>query len=433
MSLKKEVIRGVKWTSITTFVIIVCNILKLSFLTRLIEKADFGIIAIVNVFLGFVNIFIDFGISSAIFHREAITKDEYSSLYWTNLIFSVILFIVVILMAPIVGAFYKDDIYTQIVPLMGLNVLFFAIGRQFKVVEEKKLKFKWIGIVEAFSAITGLSVSIVLALNNYGVYSLVYSILVQYGMSNFVYLIYGISQRRIRFHYNFLETRPFLSIGIYQVGSQTINYFNRDFDVLIFGKMFGAEITGVYSLAKQLAMRPSQFINPIITKVATPALAKVQKDLEKLKYYYLKLVNVVASINLPIYIVMFLFAEAIVKIMYGVGYANGVYFVKALSVIMLIRAFGNPIGSLVVATGKTKIEFRWNLFVTLLVPTMLLLSSNFGIHIAVFCLLVTRLMLFVPSWRFLVYKLTGIKLVELLQTIFNIKDYLNNIRELRKN
>jgi len=130
---------------------------------------------------------------------------------------------------------------------------------------------------------------------------------------------------------------------------------------------------------------------------------------------------------------MFLFAEAIVKIMYGVGYANGVYFVKALSVIALIRAFGNPIGSLVVATGKTKIEFRWNLFVTLLVPTMLLLSSNFGIHIAVFCLLVTRLMLFVPSWRFLVYKLTGIKLVELLQTIFNIKDYLNNIRELRKN
>nr|WP_319401196.1 MOP flippase family protein [uncultured Carboxylicivirga sp.] len=431
MTFKKQVVKGVKWTSIANLIIIICNVLKLSILTRLINKSDFGIIAIVNIFLGFVNLFVDMGISSAIFHKQEISKDQYSSLYWTNVAFSFVIYLGLVFLSPIISCFYEDDIYKEIIPIMGVSILFFAFGRQFKVIEEKKLSFKRIALVESTSAILGLVVAILLGINRYGVYSLVLSVLVQYLLSNLIYLYYGIINNRISFHYNYKETRSFLSIGIYQVGSQIINYFNRDFDVLIFGKVFGPDITGAYSLAKQLAMRPSQVINPIITKVATPALSKFQNDMNKLKDSYLKVINLIASINLPTYIILFVFSEQIIHVMYGSDYIVSAKYLKILSVIMFIRSIGNPIGSLIIAMGKTKLEFKWNLFVTFIVPVVLFFSSKINLDVTLFCLVTVRLLLFIPSWKFLILPLTGIKFKELLKGIFDFRSYLKNLNYIK--
>ena len=91
-------------------------------------------------------------------------------------------------------------------------------------------------------------------------------------------------------------------------------FFNRNFDILIIGKFFSQEILGGYSLAKQLVFRPSQVINPILTKVAAPALSKFQNDLELLKYNYLRLVNIVSSINFMIYLLLAVFSPFVVEI-----------------------------------------------------------------------------------------------------------------------
>ena len=78
---------------------------------------------------------------------------------------------------------------------------------------------------------------------------------------------------------NFQEAMPFLKIGVFEVGSQFVNFFNRDLDIIIIGKLFSTELLGGYSLAKQLVYKPAQIINPIATKIANPLLAKFQKDI----------------------------------------------------------------------------------------------------------------------------------------------------------
>ena len=95
-----------------------------------------------------------------------------------------------------------------------------------------------------------------------------------------MYFIYGLKKYGLLLHFNYKETEPFLKIGIYQVGGQVVNYFNRDLDILIIGKFFSQDILGGYSLAKQLVSRPAQIINPILSKVASPALAKFQNKKE---------------------------------------------------------------------------------------------------------------------------------------------------------
>ena len=86
---------------------------------------------------------------------------------------------------------------------------------------------------------------------------------------------------------------------------------------------------------------------------------------------------------------------------------------------MIFRAIGNPIGSLVIATGRTELEFYWNLLNLLVMPIFIYVGASYGIVEVTISLTLAMLLLFVPSWKLLVNKMTGATLIEYLKAIFN--------------
>lgn len=381
--------------------------------------------------LGFTDLFTDMGLTSAILHKQNISKKEYASLYWFNIGFSLLLYLSLLFISPMIARFYEEPRLAVLIPLLGLNIMASAIGRIFKTIEAKDLQFKFITFFEIISATLSLLLAVFLAINNFGILSLVYSALLQYSLQNLMYFVYGFKKYGLLIHFKYAETKPFLKIGIYQVGGQVINYFNRDLDILIIGKAFGQEILGGYSLAKQLVYRPTQILNPIFTKVASPVLAKLQNNLDELKRNYLKFLNYVMTVNIPVYLGIIIFAPFIVDILYGVGYGDIVLLVRILSFYMLFRAIGNPIGSLVVATGRTDIEFYWNLISLVVLPTGVVIGSMYSIEMVAVSMSLSMLVLLVPSWHILVYKLTGASLNEYLVSLipkFDFKELFKNLK-----
>ena len=428
MNINKQVIRGVKWTTIGALAITFSNVLKISILARFLSKDDFGVFAILTFFLGFFNLFSDMGITTAILHKQNVNKNEYSSLYWFNIIFCIFLYLLLYVFTPFIADFYNDNRLDYLIKILGLSIIINSFGLQFRTIETKLLSFKYISIVDIVASFISLMVAVYLAVEGYGVLSLIYSVIFQYTISTILLLILGLKRYRVRLHFRFKDLKPFLSIGLFQVGGQSANFFNRHLDILIIGKFFSQEILGGYSLAKQLVFRPAQVINPILTKVAAPALAKFQNNLELLKENYLKLVHVVSSVNLVSYFILMVFAPIIVEIFYGGGYSNIVLLVRILCVYMLFRAILNPIGSLVVATGRTDIEFVWNIVLLILMPIVVYVGSLFGIVEVTIALTTAMILLFLPSWYFLVRKLCGATLKEYMRAIlsFNfLKKYIN--------
>ena len=420
MNLKKEAVSGVKWSTLSTVVLASVALLRLSILARFLDAADFGLMALVMFVLGFTNLFMDMGFTSAILHKQNISLKEYSSLYWMNVLFSLILFILLYLFSPLVASFYSESELLILIPLMAFSLIISSVGRQFKTILQKELKFKEISVIESVSAIISLVLAVYLAVEGYGVYSLVFSSLLQYTLSNILFFILGISRFGLLFHFKLKETYPFLKIGIYQVGSQVINYFNKDIDVLIIGKVFGAELLGGYNLAKQLVYRPIQVINPVITRVASPVLAKYQYNTTLLKKHYLTLVSMISTVNIPIYIGIVIFSPWIVEIMYGSDFLHIVYLTRLLSLYMLIRAISNPIGSLIIATGKTGLEFKWNLITLIITPLFVLTGTMHSLMLTTLMLTLSMLVLFVPSWWILVRKLIGASFKEYVTAIFTV-------------
>lgn len=414
MSLKSKTIIGVKWTTLSTIVLALVGIIKISVLARFLDAADFGLMALVTFLLGFMDLFMDMGLTSAILHRQEISKNEYASLYWINIIFSFILFAVISLSSPLIGAFYNESQLLVLIPIMAISIMLSALGRQFKTIEQKQLNFKYIAITNIVGAAIGLIVSIVAAMKGFGVYALVYGALVQYAISNGIYFVNGLRVSGLIFRFKYLEIKPFLKIGLFQVGGQVANYFNRDLDILLIGKFFGSEILGGYSLAKQLAQRPMQITNLIISNVASPVLAILQKDKEHLKDKFLIFVNMAATINFVAYALLAIMAYPLVSILYGKEYLDIVVLVQILSIYMFLRSVGNPVGSLLTATGRTDLDFNWNLFSLFFFPIAIYIGAQYSIEIVALSLLTTSLFLLYPFWRLLIFKLCNISFLEYL-------------------
>ena len=423
--------KGYKWSSINTLALTVVAILKISILTRFLEKEDFGLIALVTFFLGFMNLFNDMGLTSAILHKLRITRKEYASLYWLNMVFSLFLYFLLFFVSSYIADFYEESILEALIPIMGISIIFSGIGRQFRTIFQKELEFKTIAIVEVLAAIISLFTAIYLAIKGYGVYSLVYSALLQHLISNTSFFVFGLRKRGLLLHFNFNETRPFLKIGSYQVGSQIISYFNKDLDIIIIGKVFSPEILGGYSLAKQLVSRPAQVLNQIISNVASPILAKKQFDLVALKENFLKLFNGFFYFTGIIYFGLLVFAPNVVYIFYGDGYENIVVLVRVLSIYMFIRSVGSPIGSLIIAKGKTNLEFKWNLVTLLVLPVFVIIGSLYSIFWVSMLMTFGIFILFVPSWWFLIRRMLDISIKDFL-SMFSLKIFYRQLLNLIK-
>lgn len=418
MTLKKKTLSGIKWTSFSSVAIAILQLAQVSILARYLVPSDFGLMAIVSVIIGFSALFMDMGISSAIIHKQDITYKQLSSLYWLNILAGIILFIVVYFSASAVADYYNE---LQIIPLIQLLALTFfisAIGNQYRILNQKKLLFNRLAKVEVISALLAFIVAVVCAMNDYGVYSLVYATLVNVSVSNLIFMLQGLKEHKPSLIYKHSEIKSLIGFGLFQMGERSINYFNSQFDTILIGKLLGVEALGIYSIAKTLVMKPAQIINPIVTKVTFPIMATMQHDTKQIKNIYLKTINYLCSVNFPIYIAIAVLAEPLVLILFGDKWTESVVILQILSFYFMFRSIGNPIGSLQLAKGRADLGFYWNLGLFSFIPLSVYLGSFYGLAGVAFALLGLQIVLNFPSWFFMVKPLCGARFIEYFQQIF---------------
>jgi O-antigen/teichoic acid export membrane protein len=432
MSIGKKTIEGVKWASLAKFTNIGVGILRISILARFLNKEDFGLIGLVYIVIGFAELFMDMGLSTAILHKQNISQKEYSSLYWLNFLISIFLFLIIFLVTPFFAAFYKQPQLNDLIPFVSINIILSSIGRQFSTVFQKELNFYTLSIVEIIAAILSMILAVVLAMLNFGVYALAYSTMMQFAVLNLLYLILGYKNHPIKLHFSLKETYPFLKIGSYQVGGQMINFFSKELDVFIIGKMLGMGPLGSYNLAKQLAVKPTMFINPIITEVASPLLAAMQNDKEKLKENYVKLIKMTSILTFNIFLVIFILSDVIIYVLYGTKYPECVLLLRLFCVYMYLRGIHNPIGSLLIATGRTDLDLIWQILYLTATVIFLFLGSFFGINGILISFIFLILFMAVPAWYIFYKNLIDLSLKDYLKAVVISKSHYTFLFDILK-
>lgn len=390
----------------------VLQFLQVVILARLLTPEDFGLMALVVAVIMFVQIFSDMGISNAIIHHQQITQEELSSLYWLNVSAGAVLMLLLLLVSPVIAGFYN---LSDLEPLlMVISAYFFigSLGQQLKIMAEKELRFASLALIELIAAFMGFIVTVVWALKDANVMALIVGMITSISVMSLLNWMILAQGWRPMWRLHIVEIRHFLSFGGYTIANNVVNSINLQADILIGGRTMHSQDLGMYSLPRDLGLRLSGIINPIVTRVGLPVMAKAQHDKAFLKKVYLKTLRMTASINAPIYLALAMFAPEVVTLVFGNQWIDTVPLLRVLALWALFRSFGNPVGSLLFATGHADWAFKWNVVLFFFIIPMLLFGSQWGgMGLAITQLMVT-LILFIPGWYFLVRPLCGAGLKE---------------------
>lgn len=417
MTLKHQAYSAVRWTTIAMAGKAGLRFLQVAILARLLVPADFGLMALLVAVIAFAQIFSDMGVSSAIIHHRNITHEELSSLYWLNVCAGGVLMLALMLLSSPISSFYNEPTLQPLLIVVSAYFLVSALGQQLRVVAEKELRFAELARIDLIAAIIGFIAAVCWAWASPSVTALLVGLI----SSTLTITILGwlmLSngwRPMLRLHLG--EIHRFLSFGGYTMASNLANTFNSQADIFIGGRMLATETLGVYSLPRDLSLGLAGIFNPIVTRVGFPVMAKAQHDQSFLKNVYLKTLRMTASVNFPIYLALAVFAPEIVPFLFGTQWNESVPLLRVLALWGMLRSVGSPVGSLLFATGRADLAFKWNLALLVLVAPVIWFGVQWGAAGLALSQLGLMLALFVPGWYFLIKPLCGAGLWEYTSNI----------------
>ena len=358
-----RIVSGLGWTTASSVVRNLVSLLQIAVLTRFLAKSDFGIIAIANLFVSFTSMFLDMGMSAGIIHKQNISKKEYASLFWLNIMFGVGLTGILYIIAPILTSQYDSPDLTKIVRLICFTIFLSSLGTLSRTFSQKTAMFKRMAIIETIGHLIVFAVVIIAAAKGCGAYSLAYSSLAGSIIINLTYLILAVfKDKQVSFHFAFTDTLPFLKIGIYQVGSSILDFFTRELDIIIVSATLGLEFLGVYNIAKRIPVALYSFVSPIVSRVFTPLLAEMNGNVDRIKTNYIKLSKALSWVSFPMYLLLAALSPTVISIVFGVDYLAGVPVMMAFCLRYAFNGVNQVCGSLQVALGRTDIGLKWTIY-----------------------------------------------------------------------
>jgi len=412
MSTKRRIFTAVRWTAVAAVARSALQFLQVSILARLLLPSDFGLMALSMAVIAFAQIFADMGVSNAIIHHQEVDDDQLSSLYWLNVAAGALMMVLVMTASPALSHLYKAPQLEPVLMLTSLYFLINAVGQQLRVMAEKEMTFNVLARIEIASAFVGAAVAIGWALTSPSVIALVAGLLSSaLTMTSLCWLKLSRGWRpsaRLRL----AEIRRFLHFGGYTMANNVVNTLNSQADIFIGGRALSTGDLGFYSLPRDLSLRVAFAVNPIVTRVALPAMAIAQHDRAALRNIYLKSIWMTASVNFPLYAALAVFSADCVLVFFGARWLDAVPVLRVLALWGMIRSIGNPVGSLLFATGRADLAFKWNLGMLVVIPPVLWAAASFGTIAMAIALLSIQLTSFVPGWAVLIRPLCGATLKE---------------------
>lgn len=418
MTLKQLAFSSGRWTATSAFFRFGLQLLQTIVLARLLTPADFGLVALSTAVLAVVWVFVDFGVNRALIHFHDATEPVRSTLFWVNIGLSFILFALLLGLAPMIAPIFGHPELVPLLMLGGVALPVAAAGQQFQALAEKDLQFTQLAIGEVLAALAGLLVSIASALLGAGMYALVLGVLTTTA-SNSAYLWARLSHcRRPSLHFNIAEARPYLSYGADLVGTNMISVALRQADVFIASLVASATALGAYSVPRDLSLRIALVINPIVTRVGFPVMAKVRAERERLQSIYLHTLRMTTSVNFPIYMAMASYPEELIDVVLGDRFSASAPYLQVLALWGLLRSIGNPIGSLLNAVGQTRRALTWAACQLATLPLLYWLAARHGgLPWLAWGLVAGQVAILVPAWRMMVFPASGISLHHYLGAI----------------
>lgn len=388
-------VSGVLWSAVdrvgVVFLLFVVNLV----LAHLLTPDDFGLVGMILIFVVVSQTLIDGGFGSALIQKLNPSQTDYSTVFWWNLLFSILLYAIIYLFAPNVATFFHNDALISLLRVIALVIIINAFSLVQKVRLRKTLEFRKIAITDIFSHLMSALVAFYLARQGMGAWSLVFMQVATALFSAILFWIVAKWMPSLSFSLSSLKT--LFSYGGFLLIANMMQDVCSHIQGVIIGRNFTAAHTGLYTQAKKMEEVSHQTIPAIFNQVLFPVYSEHQNNLAQLRELLSRNTRLVAFIVFPIMMLLIIIAEPLFHLLYGAKWLAAVPYFQ----ILCIGGFASSIYNLnyyaVAALGKSKVLFYWGCYKWSVLLILLIIGAEFSITAVLIAMVVSNINIYLTN------------------------------------
>lgn len=308
--LKEKMTTGLIWSTLDRFLTFLIQFILGIILARILMPEDYGLIGMIAIFIAISQSVVDSGFFTALVQKRDVNQTDYSTIFFFNIVVGVVLYLLLFLSADFIADFYEIAVLSDLTKVVGINILIVSTTIVHKAFITTKIDFKTLAVINIVSALIGGLVGLYFALNNHGVWSLVYQSLTKSTVMAILYWV--LNNWKPTFLFNKQSFRALFGFGSKLMLSELLKIFFKNIYLIIIGKVYQAEELGYFTRATLFKQIPSTLVNTILQSVTFPVLVKVIDEDTKVKKLLERSVRLTGFLLFPVTFVLVFFAKAII-------------------------------------------------------------------------------------------------------------------------
>lgn len=414
-SLKSDTTKGVFWSLIERFGTQGVQFLVMLVMARLLSPNDYGVVGMLVVFVAIAQAFVDGGFSQALIRKKDRTEVDNSTVFYFNIVVSVLIYLLFYLFAPFVSKFYNMPTLTPFMRVICLSIIINAFGVVQRALFNANIDFKAQAKASLIAVVISGIIGISLAFRGVGPWALVWQQLSNLVVNTLFLWIY--SEWRPILAYSWKSFNELFSFGSKLLATSLLNAIYDNIQTIVIGKLYAAKSLGLYSRATHFADLPSQQFTSVFMRVTFPVLCKVQDDLDRLTSVYRRMLRVSAYIVFPLLIGMAAVAHPMIRVFIGEQWIECAYMLQ----IICFAKMWYPIHAInldiLQVSGRSDLFLKIEIYKKIVSLTLLALSAPFGIIAMCYSNLLSSLIcLYINTYYS--SKILGISLLSQLKDLF---------------
>jgi teichuronic acid exporter len=285
--LKNQAISGVIWNFFGKATSYVIEFIVGIILARLLSPREFGLIGTIVVFVALADIFINSGFSQALIRKKDCTQEDYSTVFFFNLLMGIFLFFVLFLSSGQISRFFNNSELKPLIQVLGIVLIISSLSLIQRAKLTREIDFRLQTKISVIASVMSGTIAVTMAYLGFGVWSLVVKTLVNDGFNTI--LLWSWSKWKPDFTFSLKSFKELFSFGSKLLISGLIGTLLQNINYIIIAKYFTPQDLGYFTRAEMFKNLPSQNISAVVTTVGYPVLSTIQEDKSRMKDAFRKM------------------------------------------------------------------------------------------------------------------------------------------------
>lgn len=350
----------------------IVNFIVTIILARLLLPEEYGIIALILVFVNIANVFVDGGLNTALIQNKESGKEDFNTIFFFSFFLSLVLYLILFLLAPLVSKFYGQDELTPIIRVLSLSVIIYSYNSVQSAFVSKNMLFSMLFRSTMISSVIAGLLGIFAAYKGLGVWALVIFNLTQAFVTMFV-LRWSIEWKP---SFQFIKERfvKLFDFGWKVFLSNLVISLFVNIRTLIIGKFYSASTLAFFDRGRQFPSLFMDNINSTIQAVLFPVFSDVQDNKENVRAMMRRSIKSSCLIIFPILVGLFAIAEPLVICLLTEKWLDAVPYIRIFCLGYMLMPIQTANMQAILSLGYSNITLKLELIKKFLEITILVIS-----------------------------------------------------------